>query len=75
MRDGVQTPLVNCSYGIFIHVHTDCELLEQMAEECCHSEGTLAISVSRDSHTVRAHYSRQRVIAYLLRGDISIETD
>lgn len=75
MRAGVQTPLVNCSYSIFIHVQTDCKLLEQMVEKCCHSEGTLAISVSRDSHTVRAHYSRQQVIAYLLHSDISIETD
>lgn len=36
---------------------------------------TLAISVSRDKLTVWAHYSRQRVIAYLLHSDISIETD
>lgn len=46
-----------------------------MAEKCCHSDGILAISISRDNHTVGAHYSRQRVIAYLLRTDISIETD
>ena len=70
----VQNLSINCTYTI-----SSCTLLverlEQMAEWCFHSDAMLAISVSRDNHTVWAHYSRQRVIAYLLDTDISIEMD
>lgn len=70
----VLNPSINCVYSIFSCTHR-VECLEQMAEERCHSDSILAISVSRDNHTVWAHYSRQRVIAYLLHTDISIEIE
>lgn len=60
----VQNPSINCVQYCFTYTPVS-NAWKHMAEECCRSEGILAISVSRDNPTVWPHYNRLRVIAYL----------
>lgn len=69
-----QNPSINCTNSMF-HSHTVLHAWDRWQKRVAFSDGILAIRVSGDNHTIWAHYSRQRVIAYLLHADISIEMD